>query len=337
MAPDSFNHPDQGTGFSGKEKLAVILALCCLFLIGYLGKTIQPDTSGASLLEYADLGDSEAAPVVAMLGELRASVSYILFMKTEEYLHAGIRYRPLTEKEKDLGREEIHHDHDMPDAEEAKDRSQAPDFSEQLEADPLSEMMRSEEQAEEQEEGHSHGAQIVPPKEWDVRGIWGDLEREIKPYEEIEPDHGDAHEMLPWYRLATYMNPRFVKAYVIGGFVVAAYGGNLEEAEAFLREGERMNPESLEIKEALGRHLMHRKKDSAAAKPYLQQAIALGKKKKELSDDEAFSFRRAYANLVLLEWRSNNDSEAALQVIEDGLILFPEDQALLHLKEQLES
>lgn len=304
------------------EAILILLALAALILVGYLGKRLEPAAASPSLLEYASLEDSNAAPVVALLGEFRANLSYLLFMKTEQYLHAGVRYRPRTQREIDMGVDEIHHDFILPDDEHAVFHHD----------------MHDDDHDHHHDHGHSHGTQVVPRPEWDKRGIFGDLDRAIHPYEAVdgEVEHGDPEEMLPWYRLATYLNPRFVKAYVIGAFVIAAYGGDVDQAEQFLREGERLNPESLEIKEALGRLWLYRKKDPAKAKPLLQAAIQLGRNRESLSEDERAALRNAYTNLILLEWKSNEDLNAAQNALQEGLTLFPDDRAFLRLKEQIE-
>lgn len=276
----------------------------CMVLIAVLSSLIQPQkNSRAGIMQYAELEDGDAPAVAALFGEFRAGVSYLLFIKTEQYLHSGIRYRPLTEKERELGREEIHHEETLP-----------------------------EDEHEEHEHGHSHGAQLVPSPQWDRRGIIGWLDRELHPYEaEGESvEHGDPKEMLPWYRLVTFANPRFVKAYVIGAFVIASYGDRLDEAERFLHEGLEMNPESIEINDALGRFLLHRKKDPAKGKPFFVKAIEIGRQKEFLSSEEEHSLKSAYSNLALLEWKSNGKPEIAEAVVKEGLERFPEDRALNH-------
>ncbi len=306
------------------------LALLALALAGYLGRTLQSERVSPSLLTYADLKDSDAAPVVALLGEFRANFSYLLLMKTEQYLHSGVRYRPLSRREIDLGREKIHHDFEAPEAEEARHR--------ESEAAPAPEE-RPDEHAtytHEHGHGHSHGAQLVPPPEWDRRGIFGNLDRAVHPYEkEGELEHGDTREMLPWYRLATYLNPRLTKAYVIGAFVIASYGQKVDQAEAFLREGLRMNPESIEIQEALGRFLLHRRETPAQAKPLFVQAIEAGRGQPELSQDETAAVCSAYSNLALLEWKSDGDVSAAREVCREGLERFPEYAALERIQREL--
>lgn len=306
------------------------LVLLALALVGYLGRTLQSERVSPSLLTYADMKDSDAAPVVALLGELRANLSYLLLMKTEQYLHSGVRYRPLSQREIDMGREEIHHDFDAPEAEEA--------LHPEAEQAPAHEDHSHEHAGHAHEHGHSHGAQMVPPPEWDRRGIFGDLDRAVHPYEkEGEMEHGDTREMLPWYRLTTYLNPRFPKAYVIGAFIAASYGGKVGQAEEFLREGLRMNPESIEVKEALGRFLLHRRQKPTDAKPLFVQAIKMSETKTDLSDDETVAVRSAYSNLALLEWKSSQDVPAALAICREGLERFPKYAALERIQRELQA
>lgn len=306
------------------------LAVLALALVGHLGRTLESERTKDSILTYTDLRDENAAPVAALLGELRANLSYLLFMKTEQYLHSGVRYRPLTEREIKLGREKIHHDFETPQAEHVayqQPKEEIPD-----------EGVANGSAGRPPGRGHSHGAQLVPPPEWDRRGIFGDLDRAVHPYEkEGEIEHGDAQELLPWYRLATYMNPRFPKAYVIGAFAIASYGGKVDEAEAFLREGLQMNPESMEVNESLGRFLLHRRERPGEAKPLFMKAVELGKKKEKLSDDERHALRSAYSNLALLEWKSNQAPSAAREIAREGLERFPEYRALERIIRDIDS
>jgi len=314
------------------------LTLFAVALAGYLGRRLHNEPVSPSLFTYADLRDSDATPVVALLGEFRANLSYLLMMKTEQYLHSGIRYRPLTRREINLGREKIHHDFELPEAQHAAHREteEAAVYQQRPGEHSAQSHDHDHEHQHDHKHGHSHGAQMVPPPEWDRRGIFGHLDRAVHPYEqEGEIEHGDTREMLPWYRLTTYLNPRFPKAYVIGAFVIASYGGKLDEGEEFLREGHRMNPESIEVKEALGRFLLHRRRKPAEAKPLFTQAIALGRKKADLTQDEIAALSSAYSNLALLEWKSNRDVPAALAVCREGLERFPDYAALERIQREL--
>ena len=64
---------------------------------------------------------------------------------------------------------------------------------------------------------------------------------------------GHEREMLPWLRLAADLNPHKVEIYTVGAFFLREHLGRPQEAEAFLREGLRNNPDSCEVLFELGR------------------------------------------------------------------------------------
>lgn len=68
--------------------------------------------------------------------------------------------------------------------------------------------------------------------------------------------HLEAHqerEILPWLRLAADLDPQKVEVYTVGAFFLREHLGHPQQAEAFLREGLRNNPDSCEIIFELGR------------------------------------------------------------------------------------
>ncbi len=59
--------------------------------------------------------------------------------------------------------------------------------------------------------------------------------------------------MLPWLRLAADMDPQKIETYTVGAYFLREHLNRPREAEAFLREGLRHNPNSYEILFELGR------------------------------------------------------------------------------------
>ena len=66
-------------------------------------------------------------------------------------------------------------------------------------------------------------------------------------------ESGNEREMLPWLRLAADLDPQKIETYTVGAFFLREHLGRTNEAEAFLREGLRNNPDSCEILFELGR------------------------------------------------------------------------------------
>jgi tetratricopeptide (TPR) repeat protein len=64
--------------------------------------------------------------------------------------------------------------------------------------------------------------------------------------------NGDEREILPWLRLSAELDPQMVETYVTASYWLRNLG-KIDEAEHFLREGMRANPDSYEIYFELGR------------------------------------------------------------------------------------
>jgi tetratricopeptide (TPR) repeat protein len=77
--------------------------------------------------------------------------------------------------------------------------------------------------------------------------------RHFRITEHAHLEHGNEREMLPWLRLAAEMDPQKIETYTVGSFFLREHLNQPREAEAFLREGLRNNPNSYEILFELGR------------------------------------------------------------------------------------
>lgn len=65
--------------------------------------------------------------------------------------------------------------------------------------------------------------------------------------------NGREREILPWLQLAADMDPQMVQTYTVAAYWLRTSLHNPKEAEAFLREGLRNNPDNCEILFELGR------------------------------------------------------------------------------------
>ena len=86
------------------------------------------------------------------------------------------------------------------------------------------------------------------PKDWIDR-----FGRHFRITEHTHLEHSNEREILPWLRLAADMNPQMIETYTVGSFFLRQDLNQPKEAEAFLREGLRNNPDSCEILFELGR------------------------------------------------------------------------------------
>ncbi len=100
----------------------------------------------------------------------------------------------------------------------------------------------------ETEEDEKNEDFLGKPKDW-IDGFG----RHFRITQHTHLEQGNEREILPWLRLAADLDPQKVDTYTVGAFFLREHMGRTQEAEAFLREGLRNNPDSCEILFELGR------------------------------------------------------------------------------------
>jgi len=261
-----------------------------------------------------DFTEFQGSVVGSLCGQFRMSVGDLLWLKSDEYLHGGVRHRRKTQKERDAS---LRHDLEESRGDHDHDRGEPS-------GDYLSYF---------HDDDHDM-VTVIPAEERDVRGLFGELDREVHPFS-LHAPHSDPEELAPWYRLLTYVNPNHVRGYVVGAYIIGVHGGQKEKALDFLLEGERSNPLSIEIKEAIGRYLFFEFDDSGKAIECFEAAISLGRQKTQLDSYEEFALLNAYRNRVLAYWRGRDDPATARTMLAEGLERFPDDRAMKRLGGQL--
>lgn len=166
-----------------------------------------------------------SSAVAAMLGEFRTSISDIMFIKTERYLHGGIAYLP-------------HH---------SESALTVEDLADEVDEHQLELGMPGDD-----EEEHAGVPTIIPPPHRDFRGWIGTLHREVRPWRDPRRTHihTDGRELLPWFRVMTQVDPQYVRGYVAGAFWLAQV--DREQAADFIAEGLQHNPEAFQLYVSLG-------------------------------------------------------------------------------------
>jgi hypothetical protein len=238
----------------------------------------------------------EQAASASLFGQFRSSMADFLYLKVDKYLHRGVDLRGLT---------------------------------------PMEAKKKDADGVTTKDEGFKHKGDettVVPSSARDWRGVFGDIEREIKPYQNMEGhEHEDPKEALPLFRLMTWSNPQFVPGYVNGATLLARDKVRIQEAVDFLHEGERNNPSSIEIKAALGQMLtakQHRLNDGFLP---LRDALQLGEKRdmNAMTSDEKDAYRDAFRWMVLNR-RDAGDIALARKTAQLGLRVFPDDVVCRH-------
>jgi hypothetical protein len=163
----------------------------------------------------------DKSATASLFGQFRSSVADFLWLKVDKYMHNGVELRGLTEMEEKKANTELA---------KTDEKDVAGGFAQ-----------------------HVEETTVVPSAKNDWRGVLGDVERAVQPYQDMSNHtHRDPKEALPLYRLMTTANPNFIPGYVYGAAMISRDKTKYAEAMAFLREGESNNPNSIEIKTEIG-------------------------------------------------------------------------------------
>ena len=118
-------------------------------------------------------------------------------------------------------------------------------------------------------------------------------------------------EILPWIKLAAQLDPNKIESYTVGAYWLRTLNKN-DDAEQFLREGLRQNPESHEIMLELGRGYIE-KRDYDRARNVLEMAIARWREQENPKPDDQknkFAAMQIVNHLARVEDRSGSHERA---------------------------
>ena len=117
-------------------------------------------------------------------------------------------------------------------------------------------------------EDHHHHDHTAPPR---VHRDW--IEAFGSHFHPTEHRHldafRDAREILPWLRLSAELDPHRVDTYTVAAYWLRERMNKVNDAEAFLRDGLRANPDSHEILFELGRLYAENNRDVPRARAVL--------------------------------------------------------------------
>src|SRR5450756_1505966 len=158
----------------------------------------------------------------------------------------------------------------------------------------------------ESEEEEKNEDFLGKPKDWiDAFG------RNFKITRHTHLESGNEREILPWLRLAADLDPQKIETYTVGAFFLKDHLHRPDQAEAFLREGLRNNPDNAEILFELGRMYHETTHETDRARNVWELGI---KKFLELSPDDQkenrLVFEETAVNLARLEDDAGNYDRA---------------------------
>lgn len=285
-------HSGHKKGISTNWILAVFIVL---FLASpLLSMRLNPnDYEGGRSRDVKARNIRNRSAIAVVLGELRASMSDMLFIKTELYLHSGVSYQlnldydALSSKgqvkdiQEDHQEKHAEHGHEVHDYEHEHEHERDENTHEHEGHEDHDHALPS---GDDDLHFQCQGADtVIRTPEQDFRGIVGKLHRKVKPW--LDPSEAHKHtsgkELLPWYRLMTLSDPHNVRGYMIGAWWLKRQRTDtqLREAKNFLEEGIKHNPEAFQLYLMHG-HVMRALEDNIEAKESYRKAAERAIKKR---------------------------------------------------------
>jgi len=182
-----------------------LLALAALTALAAVAPYAREHTYGQPRYQPHEVEAAKESIALSLLGQLQLSVGDLMWLKSMEYLHIGMRQRMPTRAEEERG------------------------------------YRRRDAQGVAPGLGHTEGVNMVLDSERDWRGIFGAVERSVKPYSS-QHKHDDPVELIPWYQLAVKLNPSLERLYTLGAFYLADFAQEPGEAVGMLQAGKAHDP-----------------------------------------------------------------------------------------------
>ena len=154
---------------------------------------------------------------------------------------------------------------------------------------------------------------LQAPKDWIER-----FGRRFIISEHTHLSGGKEREILPWLRLSAELDPQRVETYTVAAYWLRVRLGKVREAEHFLREGLRNNPESYQILFELGRLYNESTHDVGRARNVWELALRRwNEREASKKEPDLTSLGQITDNLAHLEEQQGN-FERAISLLELG-------------------
>ena len=262
-----------------------------------LGKETNPPTRVSNMEAH------ETHAGASLLGQFRTTAAAWLYLRGDNYLHNGVEMRALTDGERRKGELGVGGEEDNHHA------------SDKLHDD-------------------SSIKTVIPDADDDFRGFFGDIERASAAYRDMRGhQHNDPMTVMPLFRLTTWIDPSFITGWSLGAMVMArgTEKDAVDRAIAYLEEGLRANPDSIEITTQLGSMHVARKADIKKGLVWLERARELARRQgKQTTLSEAEAVVEAYRWLALVYQHENRVKEQH-EAAREGLARCPDDKVLLRM------
>ncbi len=172
---------------------------------------------------------------------------------------------------------------------------------------------------EDHQEHTEDTAFMGPPRDWIDR-----FSRHFYPSRHTHLEKPEeAREILPWLRISAELDPHKVETYTVAAYWLRERLNKVTEAEQFLREGWRANPDSYEILFELGRVFDENRHDSPRARNVWELALRKWREQSaRQGKQDDFMLEKILTHLAELEEREGN-REKAIFYLEESKSLSP--------------
>jgi tetratricopeptide (TPR) repeat protein len=268
---------------------------------GALAPGLAPETNPPTRVASMEAHETQAG--ASLLGQFRTTAAAWMYLRADLYLHNGVEMRALTDAERQKGERGVGGEEDAHHA------------SDKLHDD-------------------SSIVTVVPEAKDDFRGVFGDIERGTAAFRDMRGhQHNDPSTVMPLFRLTTWVDPSFITGWCLGAMVLGrgAEKDAVDKAIAYLKEGMRANPESIEIATQIGSTHVARKEEIEEGLRWLERARGLARKRgRNMTQSEAEATVEAYRWLALVYRHLKRPAEQRAAATE-GLVLCPDDKVLKRL------
>jgi tetratricopeptide (TPR) repeat protein len=157
-----------------------------------------------------------------------------------------------------------------------------------------------------EEEAHEKAMNFLrPPRDWIER-----FGRHFLITEHTHLEGGNEREILPWLRLSAELDPQRVETYTVAAYWLRNMG-KVVEAEQFLRDGLRANPDSYEILFELGKLYYESEHDAVRARNVWELALRKWTARESAKKEpDLFQLEQIAVNLARLEEKDGNLARA---------------------------
>jgi tetratricopeptide (TPR) repeat protein len=190
--------------------------------------------------------------------------------------------------------------------------------------------MAGEELHEEEDEHEREMAFLKTPTDWIDR-----FGRKFRITEHTHLEDGKEREILPWLKLSAELDPQRIETYTVAAYWLRKQLGKVKEAEQFLRQGLRANPNSYEILFELGRLHLEDHHDKSRARNLWELALRHWQEQEPpKKEPNTFAIAEITTSLSRLEEEEGN-FEQAIKYLEIAKSASPRPEVLQKQIEEL--